>query len=137
MGVLAGPALVIFPGLLMLLWSIVAVRRATASARWPRVEGRIVSHERDAHGAVDVVEYPLPDGGQHQVRPQAHGRYESGRPLGSSVVVWRDPVDALDAALEAPALERFAGQLLVGILGGFFLVAGIVWAILIVALVSR
>lgn len=138
MGEYTGPAVIVIPGLLMTLWSILAVRRITAPARWTKVAGRIRAHESDAAGEpVDVISYPLPEGGSRDVRPTPHGQYLSGRPVGASVPVWRDPQDALNAVVELPRLERFAGQLLVGILGSFFFVGGLVWAGLIWALVNR
>jgi len=137
MEVFIGPALVVVPGLVALVWSALAVLRANAARAWTPVAGRVVAHERDAHGVVDVVEYPLPEGGTRALRPEPHGHYESGRPLGTQVPVWRDPVDALNAVLELPRLDQFAGRLLVGILGVFFFVGGLIWAGLILALVSR
>lgn len=138
MEVLAGPALIIVPGALALLWSIFAVRRATAQRRWTPVTGRIVRHERDPPGhLVDVIAYPLPEGGTRELRPLPYGQYTSGRPVGTPVAVWRDPADPLEAVCELPTLERFAGPLLVGILGGFLLGAGLIWAGLILALVAR
>jgi hypothetical protein len=131
------PALVAVPALVALVWSAAAARRATAARRWTPVAGRVVAHETAADGTVDVVEYPLPEGGSRTVRPEPHGDYVSGRPLGTRVPVWRDPVDALNAVLELPRLDRFAGPLLTGILGAFFFVGALVWAALILALVSR
>jgi len=137
MEVFAGPALIVVPGLFALVWSVLAIRRATAARRWTPVAGRVAAHERDAAGVVDVVEYPLPEGGTRTLRPEPHGVYVSGRPVGTPVPVWRDPVDALNAVLERPGLDRFAGPLLVGILGAFFFVGGLVWAGLLLALLSR
>lgn len=137
MEVFFGPLLIVVPGLLAMLWSARAVGRATVARRWTPVTGFITGHERDAHGPVDVVEYPLPEGGTNRVRPAPYGGYESGRPVGSPVQLWRDPVDALEAVLELPRLDAFAAPLLVGILGAFFFVGGLVWAGLILALVSR
>ena len=137
MEVFAGPALIVVPGLLAVVWSVMGVLRATAPRRWSQIAGEVSAHERDARGVVDVVEYPLPEGGTWTVRPEPHGTYVSGRPLGTPVPVWRDPVDALYAVLELPRLDRFAGPLLIGILGAFFFVGGLVWAGLILALVSR
>ena len=132
-----GPGLVVIPGFLALVWSALAVRRATVARSWTPVAGRVIAHERDTLGVVDVVEYPLPEGGTRTTRPEPHGHYESGRRIGTQVTVWRDPVDALNAVLELPRLDQFAGVLLVGILGMFFFVGGLVWAGLILALVSR
>jgi Protein of unknown function (DUF3592) len=132
-----GPVLVVIPGFLALVWSALAVRRANVARNWTPVAGRVVAQEQDAHGVVDVVEYPLPDGGTRTTRPEAHGHYESGHSIGTQVTVWRDPVDALNSVLELPRLDQFAGRLLVGILGTFFLGGGLVWAGLILALVSR
>lgn len=137
MDAFVGPTLVIVPGFLALIWSALAVRRATVARGWTPLAGRVVAHERDDHGVVDVVEYPLPEGGTRTLRPEPHGHYESGRGIGTQVTVWRDPVDALNAVLELPRLDRFAGRLLVGILGAFFFVGGLVWAGLILALLAR
>ncbi|HOA87740.1 MAG TPA: DUF3592 domain-containing protein [Propioniciclava tarda] len=137
MGVYAGPTLIIVPGLVTLLWAILAIRKATAAKRWTVVAGTIIGRDRDAHGPIDVVEYPLPEGGTRRLHPEPHGQYVSGRPLGTQVTVWRDPQDALEAVLELPRLERFAGQFVVGVLGAFFFFGGLIWAGLIWALVSR
>nr|NLI51394.1 DUF3592 domain-containing protein [Propionibacterium sp.] len=133
---LLGPLVMIVPGIVLLGWSGVRLWTVTAPRRWTPVVGRVVEHGRDAHGVVDIVEYPLPDGGRHRVIPDPHGHYRSGRPLGSPVRVWHDPRDALRAVLEPPALDRVAGPLLLGLLGLFFFVGGLFWAALIVALVT-
>lgn len=138
MEVLAGPALIIVPGLIALVWSVIAVRRVRAPHRWTRVQGWVAAHERDAAGeVVDLIGYPLPDGGTHALRPLPHGEYTSGRPIGSAVSVWRDPHDPVHAVAELPGLDRFAGALLAGILGGFAVFAGLVWSVLILVLVNR
>ena len=133
---LLGPMVMIVPGMILLAWAGVRLWAVTAPRRWTAVVGRVVEHGRDAHWIVDVVEYPLPDGGRHRVVPDPHGHYHSGRPLGAAVRVWHDPRDSLRAVLEPPGLDRVAGPLLLAVLGLFFLVGGLVWAALIVALVS-
>lgn len=132
---LLGPLLIIVPGVIATLWAGVRLWAATAPHRWTPVVGHVVEHGRDAHGIVDIVEYPLPDGGRHKVTPDPHGRYHSGRKLGSPVRVWHDPQDSLRAVLELPGVDRIAGPLLLGVIGLFFAGGGVFWAILIVALV--
>lgn len=133
---LLGPMVIIVPGVIAIVWSALRLWAVTAPRRWTPVVGRVVEHGRDRHGMVDVVDYPLPDGGRHRLVPDPHGRYTSGHPVGTPVRVWHDPRDALRAVLEPPALEHMAGPLLVGVLGLFFLVGGLVWAALILTLVG-
>lgn len=132
---IGSPITLIVIGLTVAWWGGTRVRAISRPAHWPRVTGRIVDHERDAaRRPVDVVRYPLPEGGEHEVRPRPHGSYVSGRPLGTDVVVWRDPIDPLNAELEAPTIDRFAAQLTVGILGAFFALGGVIWLFLLLAL---
>lgn len=132
---IGSPITLIVVGLVVAGWAAWRVRAILAPRHWPVVTGRIVDHERDvAKRPLDVVRYPLPDGGEHEVRPRAHGTYESGRPLGTPVRVWRDPVDALNAELETPSIDRFAGPLVIGILGAFFAVGGVLWLFFLLAL---
>lgn len=122
-------------GSIIALWAWRRVAQIRAPRRWPTVTGTIVDRERDAQRRpVDVIRYPLAEGGFHEVRSATHGTYVAGRPLGTEVYVWRDPVDGLNAELEPPGLDRFAGPLVFGILGAFFAVGGLVWLFLLLAL---
>ena len=48
--VFAGPALIVVPGLLAVVWSVMGVLRATAPRRWSQIAGEVSAHERDARG---------------------------------------------------------------------------------------
>lgn len=136
-GLLAGPALIVLPGLLAVAWAALALLRATASRRWTPVIGRIVERSGRGRESTDVVEYPLAEGGSYRVTADPHGRFVTGRPIGTPVRVWRNPADGLQAVLEQPGPERLAGPVLVGVLGAFFAVGGVLWAVLILSLATR
>lgn len=133
--VLLSPLAFLVLGLLVAALGARGLRRSMAPRDWPHVRGTIVDHRPDAaKRPLDIVEYPLPEGGFHRVTASEHGTYVSGRPVGTATRVWRDPVDALNARLDQPTLDSHALPLLITALGGFFALGGLIWLVLLLAL---